>query len=258
MILLKNDPVIAVAGVADVVSDPGSYVYYVDMVKSAADTAETAGKQLEQAKKIASTASEALNTANAAVTKLQTMNSVIGSPLKDSVLRRFSSLKSLSQSYGGFLGAMGSDNSDRLQAANGFANREFGTEDHSRLLEGKRYFQRQFYPEDSSKIDLGKARFIKISRENAAKDSVLTSLAVSKQHKQDLSKDHQELVLISQSGRESVTLNHQTLTQTKLLERIAQSLEKLILLQSQQLEFMAKTYIGDRGVGLGDLQKDAN
>lgn len=224
---------------------------YGEMIKSGAE-------QLEQAKKIASTASETLNTANQAVSKLQTMNSVLGSPLKDSVLQRLAGLKSLSQSYGGFLGAMGSDNGDRLQSLNGFANREFGTEDRSRLLAGKNYFQRQFFPEDSRTINLDKARSIKLTREQAAKDTVLTSLAVSKQHKEDLSKDHNDLMLISQSGVESSTINHQTRVQTKLLERIAQSLEKIILLQSQQLEFMAKTYIGDRGVAIGELQEKTN
>ena len=238
----------AVLGVMDTVTDPGSYVYYAEMVGVSAE-------QLKSAQEVASTASDALNTVNKSFTELQNMNYVMGSPISDSLLQRFSGLKSVSQNYGGFLSAMGSDNADHLQAMNGFANREFGTEDQSRLLDGKKYFQRKFYPDNSRKIDLGKAQVIKLTREKASKDTVLTSLAVSKQHKEDLAKDHQELALISRSGNESATLNHQTLTQTKLLERIAQSLEKVILLQSQQLEFMAKTYIGDRGVGIGDLQE---
>ena len=237
-----------VMGVGDVVSDPGSYVYYADMIGSAAE-------QLKTAQEMASTASEALSTANKTMGDIQTMNSVLGKPLSDAFLKRFSGFKTLSQSYGGFLSAMGSDQGDRLQSLNSFANREFGTKDQSRLIEGKKYFQHKFFPENSRKIDLGKAHVIKRSREQASKDTVLTSLAVSKQHKEDLATDHQDLVLIARSGNESGTLNHQALVQTKLLERIAQSLEKMILLQSQQLEFMAKTYIGDRGVGIGDLQE---
>ena len=46
---------------------------YGEMIKSGA-------KQLETAKELASTASDALNTANQSLDKLQTMNSVLGSP----------------------------------------------------------------------------------------------------------------------------------------------------------------------------------
>ncbi|NCP38854.1 MAG: hypothetical protein GW821_19830, partial [Shewanella vesiculosa] len=58
---------------------------YGEMIKSGA-------KQLETAKELASTASDALNTANQSLDKLQTMNSVLGSPLKSSVLGRLMGL----------------------------------------------------------------------------------------------------------------------------------------------------------------------
>jgi len=221
---------------------------YGEMIKSGA-------KQLETAKELASTASDALNTANQSLDKLQTMNSVLGSPLKSSVLGRLMGLKGVSRDYGNLLGSLSRDNSDSLRAVNSFSRNQLGTQDQSGLLSKKDYFKRTFFSEKKGTFNPQKARQIRYDREQASRDSVLTTLALSQTHKEGLKKDHEELVAISTTSIRSGEMNHHAVVQTKLLERIAQNQEKMILLQAQQLDFMAKTYMGDRGVGLGETIK---
>jgi len=240
-----HDPVSFAHNVA---SQGQNLAKYGEMIQSGA-------KQLETAKEMASTASDALNTANKAFSELQNMNSVLGSPLKSNVLSRLMGLKGATRSYGNLLSSLSNDNADSLGGINRFSRQQFGTQDQSRVLYAKNYFQRKFFSEKSSTINVQKARQIKYDRQKASQESVLTTLAVSHTHKENLKKDHEDLVKISSTTSHSGEMNHQAVVQTKLLERIAENLEKLILLQAQQLDFMAKTYMEDRGVGLGEARE---
>ncbi len=238
-----------------IVDNPKGTLENLQIIASNASQLEKLGDQLETAQKIASTGSDALNTANQSLDKLQTMNSVLGSPLKSSVLGRLMGLKGVSRDYGNLLGSLSRDNSDHLRAVNSFSRNQLGTQDQSDLLSKKDYFKRTFFSEKKGSFNPQKARQIKYDREQASRDSVLTTLAVSQTHKEGLKKDHEELVAISTTSIRSGEMNHHAVVQTKLLERIAQNQEKMILLQAQQLDFMAKTYMGDRGVGLGETIK---
>jgi len=240
-----HDPVSFAHNVA---SQGQNIAKYGEMIQSGA-------KQLETAKEMASTASNALNTANQSLGKLGTLNSVLGSPLKESVLGRLKGLKGVSGDYGNLLRSLSSEHSDSLRGVNRFSRNQLGTRDQSGLLSKKDYFKRTFFSERKGTFNPKKARQIKYDREQVSRDSVLTSLAVSQTHKEGLKKDHEELVAISTTSTRSGEINHHTFVQTKLLERIAQNQEKMILLQAQQLDFMAKTYMGDRGVGLGETIK---
>lgn len=232
---------------ATMVHDATSYVKFGEILK-------TGGETLKSAQEIASTATEALNVANHSFTELRTLNSVLGSPLSAKVMSRLGHLQGISDDYEGLLFSLTSEHGDALGALNRVGRDKLGMQDRSELLAAKEYFQTKFFNTQETFVNVQQAQQIKYEREQAARESVLTSLALSQQHKKDLQKDHQALMAISRSGHESSEMNHQTLIQTKLLERIAQNLEKLIVLQAQHLDFLAKTYMGDRGVALGEAK----
>lgn len=105
----------------------------------------------------------------------------------------------------------------------------------------KNYFQHKFFPEQSitTSSQLSEIRESKLA---AVQVSTVDSLAIATQQKKTLRDDHQQLQNIKLQAEQNSTLQYQTNMQTRLLEHIAHQLDKLILIQSQQLELMA-TYM---------------
>lgn len=216
---------------------------------------KSGAEQLQTVQEMASTASDALNTANKSFSEFQKVNSVLGSPISSRVLNRLRDLQGMTDGYDDLLFDLSNEHGDAAEGINRFSRNQLGTQDRGDLLRAKSYFQEKFFTDSKKKtLNLKQAQQITYERESSAKDSVITTLALSKKHKADLKKDHESLSSIVKSSNDSAEMNHQALIQTKLLARIAQNLEKLILLQSQQLDFMAKTYMEHRGIGLGEAR----
>ncbi len=221
-----------------------------------AETAATSMKTLNGVTEMSGKLGEALNTANKSLGELSALNSVLGGPLSNSVLGKLSSIRSTSRRYGGLLSALNGTLSGHSSgyALNSAAHSTLGTPNVSKFITAKNHIERKYYQVTGKKYEYKRAKAVRIARDKAARKSVVTTLAVSKAHKEDLKDDHEDLVSISREAGHSGDMNHQILIQTKLLERIAQNQEKLILLQSQQLDFMAKTYLGDQAVDPRDLR----
>lgn len=231
-------------GVSITVHDPISYGKAIEM-------ASTSSKTLTGITEVSTKVGDALKTANKSLSELSTLNSVMGSPLPNSFMSKLSNMKTMSRKYGGLLGALSGTASGSHASAYSFnqkAKSTFGTPDVSKFLRAKDYIESKYYAETGKPVHVNHARKIRIAREKSARKSVVTTLAVAKTHKKDLAEDHKELERLAQEASDSGDMNHHMVMQTKYLERIAQSLEKLVLLQSQSLEFKAKTYLGDRGV----------
>lgn len=215
------------------------------------EIASTSSKTLTGITEVSKKVGDALETANKSLSELSTLNSVMGSPLPKDFMSKLSNMKSLSRRYGGLLGALSgtvSGSNASASSLNGMAKSTFGTPDVSQFLRAKSYIESKYYAEMGQPVHVNHARKIRIAREKSARKSVVTTLAVAKTHKRDLAEDHKELERLAKEASGSGDMNHHMVMQTKYLERIAQSLEKLVLLQSQSLEFKAKTYLGDRGV----------
>ena len=233
-------------------SDVFSFYTVIDptSIAKSAEILTTTTEALSTAKGIATTATEALSTANKTFGQMQTLNSVLGSPISSSIMGKLSGLRGSSSKYSGLFKALAGQGGSIEQAVFNFT----GNSNIADFSRAKNYIQEKYFREKKPTISLGSARKIRYEREEKAKSVVVDSLVVTNTYKENMKEDQKNLEEISREAYESSDVNHQIIVQTKLLEKIAQSLEKLILLQSQQLEFMAHTYLGDRGVGLGEAK----
>ena len=225
------------------VHDP---ISFAKASQTAANSVKTLNGITEMSGKIGSV----LQTANKSFRQLSTMNSVLGGPLSNSTFKKLSSLGSSSRKYGGLLRAFTSTMEGKSSGLglNYAAHKTLGTPNLSKYIRTKNFVERKYFQATGERVHTKKAKNIRRARERAARRSVVNTIAISKTHQENLSDDHIELEKLAKEAASSGDMNHQILIQTKLLERIAQNQEKLILLQSQQLDFMAKTYLGDRGV----------
>lgn len=238
------------------VHDATSYAQATQTASNTLDTAKGVNETVKGITEVSETLTSALHTANKSLSELSTMNSVLGRPLSSSILGKISSIHGTSRKYGGLLNALNNVMSGKSSGydLNYAAHSTLGTPNVSRFLSAKSYFARKYYQMKGDKYEYKQAKAIRVARDRAARNSVVTSMAVAKAHKEDLRDDHNDLESISREAAKSGDMNHQILFQTKLLERIAQTLEKIVLLQSQQLDFMAKTYLGEQEVDPRDLR----
>ena len=80
-------------------------VFDATSVAKSGELLTTANSSLSTAKGIASTATKALSTAQKTFSQIQTLNSVLGSPLSSSIMGKLSGLRGSSSKYVGLLGA---------------------------------------------------------------------------------------------------------------------------------------------------------
>src|SRR5690606_33677652 len=125
-----------------------------------------------------------------------------------------------------------------LTQLNYITHQHAGVKDFSNYIFAKDYFQQKFFPETKLTTPIHLAQ-IRESKLEAVQVSTVDSLAIATQQKKTLRDDHLQLQNIKMQAEQDPSLKYQTNMQTRLLEHIAHQLDKLILLQSQQLELMA-------------------
>jgi len=201
---------------------------------------------------IMQTGARALETATETTNTLFEINTVMGGRLSTNRLTRLNQFQVVNRDLGGLLDAV-SGQGDPLRELNVIARDYGGARDMSNVIFAKEYFQNNLFPTirergNTTGISIQNATDVRRKRDEAADDAALNTLAISKQQKTTLANEHHELMEIVNEARSNDSLHYQANVQTKLLARIAASLEKLVLLQSQQLDFMAKTYLKDQPV----------
>lgn len=208
----------AVAG--KIVSDPASHAYLGPIMQMTGDSLKTVQTMTGQ---------------------LTEMNSVLGSKLPSGLLQKVIKLGSLSGDFNSLLSSLTGQGGDPLMQLNYMGVQHGGKQDFSNYIYAKNYFQQKFFPDQSitTSTQLSEIRESKLA---AVRVSTVDSLAIATQQKKTLREDHQQLQNIKLQAEQNSTLQYQTNMQTRLLEHIAHQLDKIILIQSQQLELMA-TYM---------------
>ncbi len=169
--------------------------------------------------------------------EMMTMNNALGRALGDQFMGQLSTISQFSGEFGGLLGTFGGDG-DPLSRLNYLNNQYGGKQDLSNYLYAKDYFKHKFFP-DKPVSTVAQFETIHAQKLEAVETSTISSLALSAQQKKTLGEDHQTLKNLSLQANANTTVQYQTGIQTRLLEQIAYRLDKLIAIQSQQLELMA-------------------
>lgn len=192
-------------------------------------------------KSVLSTAGKSLQQLQSLSGEMMEMNSVLGSKLDQGWLQKIMQVGGVSGDFGSLLSGLTGQGGDPLMQLNYMANQHGGKQDYSNYIYAKNYFQQKFFPENSltTPTQLSQIRESKIE---AIQVSTVDSLAIATHQKKTLRDDHQQLQNIKIQAEQNTTLQYQINVQTRLLEHIAHQLDKLILIQSQQLELMA-TYM---------------
>ena len=184
---------------------------------------------------------ESLNQLQAASSDLQSMNGILGGKLPEGFLARFAAFDQGSYAFTGLLDAFVNPEGDMLRGVNDFAVRQGAKSDFSNYLAAKSYFKDKYFP-DKESTSPREIETIQYHKMEATRTATLDSLALSAQQKNTLGQDHKTLQNLVQHGEQNDSVQYQNTIQTKLLEQIAYRLDKIILLQSQQLELLA-TYV---------------
>lgn len=192
-------------------------------------------------KSVLSTAGESLQQLQFLSNEMMEMNSVLGSKLPQGLLQNIMQVGGMSGDFSFLLSSLSGQGGDPLMQLNYLGVQHGGKQDFSNYIYAKNYFQQKFFPEQSltTPTQLSQMRESKIE---AIQVSTVDSLAISSQQKKTLKDDHQQLQNLKIQAEQNTSLQYQTTIQTRLLEHIAHQLDKIILIQSQQLELMA-TYM---------------
>lgn len=179
----------------------------------------------------------------------QTLNRVMGGKLPEGFLKRFQAFDTHSHAFSNLLQAV--TQGDPLQGFNRVGVQYGGVRDFSNYLYAKAYMQDKFFPSALAPRDL---ETVQAHKNAALQTATIDGLALATQQKKTLPQDHQTLQHITQEGQQHDSLQYQLAVQTKVLEQIAHRLDKLILLQAQQLELAAAAHVQQqpslyRGVG---------
>ncbi|AIL13625.1 hypothetical protein IM40_11230 (plasmid) [Candidatus Paracaedimonas acanthamoebae] len=190
---------------------------------------------------VLSTAGESLQELKTLSGEMMEMNSVLGSRLDPGFLQKVMKVGNLSGDFSFLLSSLTGQGGDSLMQLNHMNVQHGGKKDFSNYIYAKNYFQQKFFSDRSitTPTQLSQLRDQKLE---AVQVSTVDSLAIATQQKKTLRDDHYQLTQIKVQAEQNPTLQYQTNMQTRLLEHIAHQLDKLILLQSQQLELMA-TYM---------------
>lgn len=187
---------------------------------------------------VLSTAGQSLQQLQSLSNEMTEMNSVLGSKLSQSFLQNVMQVGGMSGDFSSLLGSISGQGGDPLMQLNYLGVQHGGKQDFSNYIYAKNYFQNKFFP-DQPLTNSAQLTQIRESKLEAIQVSTVDSLAISSQQKKTLKDDHQQLQNLKIQAEQNTSLQYQTTIQTKLLEHIAHQLDKLILLQSQQLELMA-------------------
>lgn len=174
-------------------------------------------------------------------TEIVQMNSVLGSKLDSGWMQKIMQVGGMSSDFSSLLGSITGQGGDPLMQLNYLGVQHGGKQDFSNYIYAKNYFQNKFFPEHSL-TNSTQLTQIRESKLEAIQVSTVDSLAISSQQKKTLKDDHQQLQNLKIQAEQNTSLQYQTTMQTRLLEHIAHQLDKIILIQSQQLELMA-TYM---------------
>jgi hypothetical protein len=168
---------------------------------------------------------------------LQKMNTLLGTELNTNFLQGLGKFDGYSNEFKSVLSAVNGNSGDRLMALNNVAH-VHGAQDFSNYLYAKQYMQQKFFPttQNGAAPDIQK---IQSNKMEAVRTSTVDSLALATQQKTNLEKDSQRLEDLTRQAEQNSSLIYQASIHNKLLEQIAHRLDKLILIQSQQLELMA-------------------
>jgi hypothetical protein len=201
-----------------------------------------------QGSQMISTGTNALKTAQQTTNTLFEMNNVLGGKLSSGHITKLNQIHVLSGDFAGLLDSL-NGSGDPLRELNYLAHHHGGKQDMSNVIYAKEYFHKKFFPVSTTQsISSHHASEVRHTRDQAADDAALNTLAIAKQQKASLAEDHKSLMQISSEAKVNDSVHYQANVQTQLLARIAASLEKLVLLQSQQLDFMAKMYLKQQPV----------
>jgi len=192
-------------------------------------------------KSVLSTAGQSLQQLQSLSSELTQMNSVLGSKLDAGWMQKIMQVGGMGGDLSSLLSSVSGEGGDPLMQLNYINSQHGGRQDFSNYLYAKNYFQQKFFPESaiSTPVQLSQIRESKLE---AVQVSTVDSLAIASQQKKTLRDDHQQLQNLKTQAQQNTTLQYQTTMQTRLLEHIAHQLDKIILIQSQQLELMA-TYM---------------
>lgn len=192
-------------------------------------------------KSVLSTAGQSLQQLQSLSNEMVQMNSVLGSKLPQGLLQNIMQVGGMSGDFNSLLSSVSGQGGDPLMQLNYLGVQHGGKQDFSNYIYAKNYFQQKFFPDQSltTPTQLSQLRESKLE---AIQISTVDSLSIATQQKKTLRDDHQQLQNIKLQAEQNSTLQYQTNMQTRLLEHIAHQLDKLILIQSQQLELMA-TYM---------------
>mgnify|MGYP001089634577 FL=1 len=199
------------------VSDPASHAYLGPIMQMTGDSLKTVQKMTGE---------------------MTEMNSVLGSKLPQGWIQKVMQVGGLSGDFNSLLSSLTGQGGDPLMQLNYMGVQHGGKQDFSNYIYAKNYFQQKFFPEQSITTPTQLSQ-IRESKLEAVQVSTVDSLAIATQQKKTLRDDHLQLQNIKMQAEQNTTLQYQTNVQTRLLEHIAHQLDKLILLQSQQLELMA-------------------
>lgn len=194
-------------------------------------------QSLSTMKDVLTTSAQSLARLQSMTTEMIIMNNVLGGALGNQFLSQLSAVSQFSGEFGGLLSTFGGTG-DPLSRLN-YLNAQYGTrQDLSNYLYAKSYFKDRFFPEKTM-TSVQQFETIQAHKLEAIETSTVSSLALSAQQKKTLGEDHQTLKNLSVQANSNPSLQYQTGVQTRLLEQIAYRLDKLIAIQSQQLELMA-------------------
>lgn len=238
------------------VVDAGAVAKMGEVLSQGNKALKQGGEALKSTQEMAGDVKKSLTEATKRFGELQKLNSVLGSPLSSHIMKRIGSLKNSSAQYGSLLGMLSKEGD--ASSLNNFSKKVIKTPDCGRFIRAKNYIEQKYFKESKGPVSIQRATAIKRARERASRKVVLNSLAVSEMTKIHLTENHESLKDLSDLSLHSTNVNHQLVVQTKLLMRAVENLEKIIFIQSQQLEFMAKTYLGDRGIVLDKSDHDSS
>ncbi len=190
---------------------------------------------------VLSTAGDSLKQLQSLSGELTQMNSVLGSKLDPSWMQKIMQVGGMGGDFNSLLSSVSGEGGDPLMQLNYMNSQHRGKQDFSNYIYAKNYFQQKFFPEGAitTPAQLSQLRESKLE---AVQVSTVDSLAIASQQKKTLRDDHQQLQNLTTQAQQNTTLQYQTTMQTRLLEHIAHQLDKIILIQSQQLELIA-TYM---------------
>lgn len=189
-------------------------------------------------KSVLGTAGQSLHQLQSLSGEMTEMNSVLGSKLDPILLRKVIDVGTLSGDFSSLLGSLTGQGGSPLSQLNYITNQHMGARDFSNYIFAKDYFQNKFFPNSTFTTPTQLAQ-IREQKLEAVQVSTVDSLAIATQQKKTLRDDHHQLTQIKAQARQNTALKYQTMMQTRLLEHIAHQLDKIILIQSQQLELMA-------------------